>query len=141
MLRGLAEYIASIGAGDQEARERWALTAEFKRDFQGKPRAWGEAVPQWLATRQGIDGIDTVKPDVHVHRFAGAAPVGLRLSDADTVAVAAAHGLWPKAFELDWAVWEQAVAGRPPNGPEAPEPSPLGRPAPLLCVPDRSPWR
>lgn len=67
------------------------------------------AVFQWLVMRQGVD---TVKPDVHVHRFAEVA-VGRRLSDADTVAVVvgAAHRLGMKAYQLDWAIWEHSRGG------------------------------
>ena len=109
MLRHLAAFFDTIGVRDQEALRRWAEQADFKRDFQGKVKGLGEAVFQWLVMRQGVD---TVKPDVHVHRFAEAA-VGRQLSDSDTVAVvvAAAHRLEMKAFQLDWAIWEYSRGG------------------------------
>ena len=52
-------------------------------------------------------GVDTVKPDVHVRRFAEAA-LGRPLSDADIVEVVtlAARVLGIKAYELDWRIWE-----------------------------------
>jgi hypothetical protein len=58
-------------------------------------------------------GVDTVKPDVHVRRFAEAA-IGRSLSDSDVVEVVttAAHQLEKKAFELDWAIWEAARGGK-----------------------------
>src|SRR5437868_10434 len=79
--RGLVAFFDSIGVRDAEALKRWATSAQFKRDFEGRVRGLGPAVFQWLVMRQGVD---TVKPDVHVHRFAEAA-VGRPLNDADTV--------------------------------------------------------
>jgi hypothetical protein len=109
MLRGLVSFFDSIGVRDQEALRRWATSAQFKRDFEGRVRGLGPAVFQWLVMRQGVD---TVKPDVHVHRVAEAA-VGRPLNDADTVEVVerAARALGKKAFELDWAIWEYARGG------------------------------
>jgi hypothetical protein len=56
--------------------------------------------------------MDTVKPDVHVRRFAEKA-VGRPLSDRDVieVVVKAAHQLGMKAYELDWAIWEASRDG------------------------------
>lgn len=109
MLRRLGEFFDSVGVRDQDGLKRWAERAEFRRDFEGRVKGLGPAVFQWLVMRQGVD---TVKPDVHVHRFAEAA-VGRRLSDADTVEVVvrAAHLLGMKAYELDWAIWEDGRGG------------------------------
>lgn len=109
MLRRLVEFFDSVGVRDQAGLKRWGEGAEFRRDFEGRVKGLGPAVFQWLVMRQGVD---TVKPDVHVHRFAEAA-VGRRLSDVDTVAVmvAAAHRLGMKAYELDWAIWEHGRGG------------------------------
>jgi hypothetical protein len=77
-------------------------------------------VYQALVMRQGVD---TVKPDVHVHRFVERA-VGRHLRDVEVVEVvtAAARDLGWKAAELDWAIWEQGRLanrahrdGRPPR--------------------------
>ena len=107
MLRELVDYFTAIGVTDQDALKRWAVTATFDRDFKGRVHGLGPAVFQWLVMRQGVD---TVKPDVHVHRFAARA-VGRPLSDAYVVAVieAAARRLGRPAHRLDWAIWE---AGR-----------------------------
>jgi hypothetical protein len=107
MLRDLVAYFASIGVTDQAALRRWATNATFDGNFQGRVRGLGPAVFQWLVMRQGVD---TVKPDVHVHRFAAGA-VGRALSDNDVVdvTVAAARRLGRPAHRLDWAIWE---AGR-----------------------------
>lgn len=88
----------------------WTRVARrLQAGFEGQMRGLGPAVFQWLVMRQGVD---TVKPDVHVHRFAEAA-LGRLLSDADTVevVVAAAHRLGMKAYELDWAIWEHGRGG------------------------------
>jgi hypothetical protein len=109
LLRRLVEFFDSIGVRDQDALRDWAARAEFTRDFQGRIKGLGEAVFQALVMRQGVD---TVKPDVHVHRFVESA-IGRRLSDAETVQVvsAAARRLGWKAAELDWSIWEHGRAG------------------------------
>jgi hypothetical protein len=106
LLRRLIEFFDSIGVRDQRALTAWAERAEFKTDFEGKVKGLGRAVFNSLVMRQGVD---TVKPDVHVHRFAEAA-LGRRLSDSDTVDVVAgaARRLGMKASELDWAIWENS---------------------------------
>ena len=52
-------------------------------------------------------GVDTVKPDVHVRRFAESA-VGRPLGDSEVIEVVsrAAKRLGIKAYELDWRIWE-----------------------------------
>ena len=109
MLRQLIEFFDAIGVRDQKALRRWAEKAEYKTDFEGKVKGLGRAVFNSLVMRQGVD---TVKPDVHVHRFAEAA-LGRRLSDSDTVdvVVGAALRLGMKASDLDWAIWEDSRRG------------------------------
>ena len=121
MLRGLVGYFASIGVTDQLALKRWAATATFEHDFKGRVHGLGQAVFQWLVMRQGVD---TVKPDVHVHRFA-ARVVGRPLRDADVVTAieAAARRLGRPAHRLDWAIWEAGRA-RTSDGGADPDPSP-----------------
>jgi hypothetical protein len=116
-LRDLVCYFRSIGVVDQEHLKQWALTSTFKNDFEGRVKGLGPAVYQWLVMRQGVD---TVKPDVHVRRFAEAA-VGRKLNDQDVIELttrAAAH-IGIKAFELDWRIWEAARGGALPY-PTAP---------------------
>ncbi|MFQ5968140.1 MAG: hypothetical protein ACE5MI_11110 [Acidimicrobiia bacterium] len=116
-LRELAQYFGRIGVSDEEQLRRWAERSEFKRDFEGRVKGLGIAVYQWLVMRQGVD---TVKPDVHVRRFAEAA-VGRSLNDEEVVAVVseAARRLGLKAFDLDWRIWK-ASRGRTPPHPTAP---------------------
>jgi hypothetical protein len=111
-LRDLVRYFRSIGVVDQERLRQWALKSTFKSDFEGRVKGLGPAVYQWLVMRQGVD---TVKPDVHVRRFAEAA-VGRRLSDQDVIELTtlAAGRIGIKAFELDWRIWEAAHGGALP---------------------------
>ena len=108
-LRGLARHFRAIGVTDQDSLRRWATTSTFEADFEGKVKGLGLAVYQALVMRQGVD---TVKPDVHVRRFAEAA-VGRRLNDREVVELvseAATHvGL--RAMELDWRIWEASRDG------------------------------
>jgi hypothetical protein len=116
-LRDLARYFRSIGVIDQQRLKQWALASTFKKDFEGRVKGLGPAVYQWLVMRKGVD---TVKPDVHLRRFAEAA-VGRKLNDHDVIEVTAgaAARLGVKAFELDWRIWEASRGGALPY-PAAP---------------------
>jgi hypothetical protein len=105
-LRGLCAYFRGIGVVDRPSLEAWARRSEFRRDFEGRVKGLGRAVYESLAMRAGVD---TVKPDVHVRRFAEAA-VDRRLNDADLVEVVtrAARSLGLKAVELDRRIWAAA---------------------------------
>jgi hypothetical protein len=111
-LRDLVRYFRSIGVVDQEQLKQWALRSTFKTDFEGRVKGLGPAVYQWLVMRQGVD---TVKPDVHVRRFAEAA-VGRNLKDQEVIELTtrAAARIGIKAFELDWRIWEAARGGALP---------------------------
>ena len=111
-LRNLAGYFRSIGVVDQPSLRRWAARAQFKRDFEGRVRGLGLAVFQWLVMRQGVE---TVKPDVHVHRFVAAA-LGRRVTDREVIALVetAARDLGIKACQLDWRIWEASRSGALP---------------------------
>jgi hypothetical protein len=111
-LRGLASYFRGIGVVDRDTLKAWAHTSEFRRDFEGQVKGLGPAVYQWLVMRQGVD---TVKPDVHVRKFVEAA-VGRALTDGDVIEVVtkAATRLEIKAYELDWRIWEASRGGALP---------------------------
>jgi hypothetical protein len=111
-LRDLTRYFRSIGVVDQEQLRQWAHRSSFKTDFAGRVKGLGPAVYQWLVMRQGVD---TVKPDVHVRRFAEAA-VGRTLNDQDVIELTtkAAQRIGIKAFELDWRIWEASRGGSLP---------------------------
>jgi hypothetical protein len=114
----LVRYFRSIGVIDQERLKQWALASTFKSDFEGRVKGLGPAVYQWLVMRQGVD---TVKPDVHVRRFAEAA-VGRKLNDQDVIDLTtrAAARVGIRAFELDWRIWEASRGGALPY-PTAPD--------------------
>jgi hypothetical protein len=101
----------SIGVVDQERLKHWAWASTFK-DFEGRVKGLGPAVYQWLVMRQGVD---TVKPGLHLRRFAQAA-VGRSLNDQDVseLATRAAARIGVKAFELDWRIWEASRGGALP---------------------------
>lgn len=106
MLRGLVELLRDQGVTDQPALRSWAARSDFKRDFEGRVKGLGYAVYKWLVMRQGVE---TVKPDVHVRRFVESA-VGMPMTDAQVVEAVeeAAQRLSVKASALDWAIWESA---------------------------------
>lgn len=103
-LRALTAFFVRCGVTDQQRLRAWAARTSFETDFEGKVKGLGPAIYNWLVMRQGVD---TVKPDVHVRRFAERA-VGRHLTDTEVVAVvtSAAHELGQRAYELDWAIWE-----------------------------------
>jgi len=106
-LRGLARHFRAVGVIDRDTLRDWARASTFKEDFEGKVKGLGLAVYQSLVMRQGVD---TVKPDVHVRRFTEAA-VGRRLGDEDLIEVVsrAARSLGLPARELDGRIWEAAT--------------------------------
>jgi hypothetical protein len=111
-LRDLVRYFRSIGIVNQQRLKQWALASTFKKDFEGRVKGLGPAVYQWLVMRQGVD---TVKPDIHVRRFAEAA-VGRKLNAHDVIELttSAAATIGIKAFELDWRIWEASRGGTLP---------------------------
>lgn len=122
MLRELVAYFGTVGVRDQASLRRWATSSTFE-DFRGQVKGLGPAVYQWLVMRQGVD---TVKPDVHVRRLVEGA-IGRPAGDGEVVALVseAARRLGRSALDLDWVIWE---TGR--NGPTAPEaPSRVEAPA------------
>lgn len=104
LLRGLVDYFDQIGVRDQPSLRAWAANSEFKRDFEGRVKGLGFAVYKSLVLRQGVD---TVKPDVHVRRFVEAA-IGHRVCDVEVVTLVedAAKVLGLRASVLDWNIWE-----------------------------------
>jgi hypothetical protein len=118
-LRRLTEFFESIGITNQTALKAWAETSTFERDFQGRVRGLGPAVYQWLIMRQGVE---TVKPDVHVRRFAEVA-IGRPLSDNELIVgverAARVLGLTP--LEFDWRIWEWSRE-QPIEEPNTPRP-------------------
>lgn len=108
-LRGLVRWLRETELTDQAALMAWAPGADFKRDFEGRAKYLGLAAFQWLRIRLGVD---TIKPDVMVHRFVARA-VGRPLRDDLVVKVLteAAHRVRRRARELDGGIWEAERGG------------------------------
>lgn len=63
------------------------------------------AIYQWLIMRQGIE---TIKPDIHVRRFVESIVQRSDFTDGELVSTleSVAKQLRLKAYELDWRIWE-----------------------------------
>ena len=106
MLRRLVAYFKLVGVTNQEQLASWAANTQFE-DFVGKVKGAGYAIFQWLVMRQGVE---TIKPDVHVLRFVNEAlghPVTPEIAVSSLEQVAKDMGI--KAYELDWRIWENGV--------------------------------
>lgn len=103
LLRRFVNYFEEQGVTTQEQLKQWAERADFERDFKGRVKGAGYAIFQWLVMRQGIE---TIKPDVWIHRFIRDT-LGYSVSDETAVAMLkeVALELDIKAYELDWRIW------------------------------------
>ncbi len=103
-LRGFVAWLWANNLTDQESLRAWAHTSRFHDDFEGQVPHLGIAAYKWLTMRLGVE---TVKPDVHLHRFVANA-VGHPVTDDELIRaleeVAVASGR--SALKLDWAIWE-----------------------------------
>jgi hypothetical protein len=106
-LRDLVRFFRGVGVVDAETLRAWAEASEFERDFAGRVKGRGRAVYQSLLMRQGVD---TVKPDVHLRRF-GEAALGRPLGDAELIELMAraARLLGVTAVDLDGRIWAAAA--------------------------------
>ena len=104
MLRGLVTYFDENGVTTQDKLRAWASTADFERDVKGRVKWFGPIIFRWLVMRQGVD---TVKPDIWVHRYIEEA-IGYSLSNKEAVQTVerAAREMGLKAYELDLRIWE-----------------------------------
>jgi hypothetical protein len=102
-LRGLVAYFRERDVTDLETLRRWAATST-ERDFVGHVKGLGPTIYQWLVMRAGVE---TVKPDVHVLRFVGAA-IGRPVTESEAVKSLeeVARRLGVSARTLDWSIWE-----------------------------------
>lgn len=105
MLRKLIAYFEQIGVTSQEDLIHWVQTSDFKTDFKGEIPGMSFAIYQWLVMRQGIE---TIKPDVHIRRFIESIVHRSDFTDKELVTVLekVARQLGLKAYELDWRIWE-----------------------------------
>jgi hypothetical protein len=104
LLRRLVQFFRATNVTTQEALRDWAANSQFDRDFKGRIKGMDLAIYNWLIMRQGVE---TVKPDVHLHRFVERA-LEHRVSDADLICALedVARRMSLKAYELDWRIWE-----------------------------------
>ena len=104
LLRQLLAFFEERKVTTQDELEKWVQDADFEQDFKGKIKGLAFTLFKWLQVRQGIE---TVKPDIWVHRFIEDM-VGYAVSDE--VAVEAlervAKELGVHAPELDIRIWE-----------------------------------
>jgi len=105
LMRKLVVFLESIDVKSQEALVKWANTSTFENDFKGKIPGMSYAIYQWLIMRQGIE---TIKPDVHVRRFVESIVQRADFTDSELVSTleSVAKQLRLKAYELDWRIWE-----------------------------------
>jgi hypothetical protein len=104
LLRGFVAYFEARGVTTQKQLKQWAFEVDFERDFKGKIKGAGLAIFKWLVMRQGVE---TVKPDVWIHRFIQDA-LGYPVSDETAVELLekVAQEIGVRAYELDWRIWE-----------------------------------
>jgi hypothetical protein len=110
-LRLLAAFLAGDHLRTQDELRAWAQRGDYQKDFAGRVPGLGPAAYQSLLMRLGVD---TVKPDVHVHRFVEDV-LGRTLTDAELVRAVteAARRLGRSARDLDGAIWEHGALGGP----------------------------
>jgi hypothetical protein len=104
LLRRLLLYFEAQRLITQEQLKQWAFQADYERDFKGQVKGAGFAIFKWLVMRQGIE---TVKPDMWIHRFIRDI-LGYAVSDETAVEALeqVAQEIGVKAYELDWRIWE-----------------------------------
>lgn len=107
-LRGLVRWLRDNNLTDQDSLRAWAHDSDFKRDFEGQVKYLGLAAYKWLTMRLGVE---TVKPDVHLHRFVESA-VGHTVADIELIRAleTVARRIRRPAVRLDWAIWEHQRA-------------------------------
>lgn len=105
LLRRFVAYFEERDVTTQEKLKQWASEVQFDRDFKGKIKGAGIAIFQWLIMRQGVE---TVKPDMWVHRFIQDV-LGFSVSDEMAIKLleSVAQEIELKAYELDWRIWEK----------------------------------
>lgn len=103
-LRNFVPFLQQNKLTTHEALYEWAHRSDFAIDFKGKVKYLDIAAYKWLTMRLGVD---TVKPDVHLHRFVKQV-IGRGVTDAELVSglEEVARRLRLSARELDWSLWE-----------------------------------
>lgn len=109
-LRGFVRWLRENNRTDQDSLRAWAHDSNFKEHFEGQVKHLGLAAYKWLTMRLGVE---TVKPDVHLHRFVESA-VGHPVTDDELIRAleTVAQRTGRPAARLDWAIWEHQRASR-----------------------------
>jgi hypothetical protein len=112
LLRALVSWMRRNKIGDLADLQQWAVTSDFKRDFEGQVRyrAEGRTYGLGLAVYSSLImrlGVESVKPDIRLRRFVETT-IGRKVSDLEIVAglIEVAQHLGTTARQLDWAIWE-----------------------------------
>jgi hypothetical protein len=103
-LRALVPFLAENDLTTQEKLREWARRNDFESDFEGKVKGLGIASYKSLVMRLGVD---TVKPDVHLHNFVEHV-VGHGVTDDELVRVVeeTARRIGASRRQLDASLWE-----------------------------------
>ena len=104
LLRRFVKYFEEQMITTQRKLKRWAEKADFEKDFKGKVHGADIAIFKWLVMRLGVE---TVKPDVWIHRFIEET-IGRKLSNEKAVEVLekVAEKIGMETHRLDWRIWE-----------------------------------
>jgi hypothetical protein len=112
LLRALVSWMRRNKIEDLADLQQWAVTSDFKRDFEGQVRyrAEGRTYGLGLAVYSSLImrlGVESVKPDVRLRRFVETT-IGRKVSDLEIVSglIEVAQPLGTSARQLDWAIWE-----------------------------------
>lgn len=108
-LRGFVVFLIDNGLTDYESLRSWVHNSDFQRNFEGRVKFLGIAAYKWLSMRLGVD---TVKPDVHLHNFVEPI-VGHPVTDDELVRVLehVAHVIGVRPRVLDASLWEYQRGG------------------------------
>ena len=103
-LRGFVRFLADEDLRTQKSLIIWARGSHTKGTSRDEPSTSALPAYRWLLMRLGVD---TVKPDVHLRRFAERI-VGHAVSDTELIRAVTetARRLGASARELDAAIWE-----------------------------------
>ena len=112
LLRALIRWMRGNKIRNLADLQQWAVTSDFKRDFEGqiRYRAEGRTYGLGLAVYNSLImrlGVESVKPDVRLRRFVETT-IGRKVSDSEIVSglIEVAQHLGTTARQLDWAIWE-----------------------------------
>jgi hypothetical protein len=108
-LRGFVPFLTQNDLRTREALRQWARRSDFKRDFEGRVKYLGIASYKSLVMRLGVD---TVKPDVHLHDFVKRV-IGHAVTDEELVRAVeeAARRIGTSPRQLDASIWDYQRGG------------------------------